>query len=85
LLRSIKALNILNGEQQKYKSYLQKNPWSYIGRQCKKHNTIATRIEKKYGEVANELFSWALLRQVATCRFHACVYRRKAFIEYLTP
>ena len=30
-------------------------------------------------ELANKLFSWALVRQVATCRFHACVYRRRSF------
>jgi len=26
--------------------------------------------------VANKLFNWAVVHQVATCRFHACVYRR---------
>jgi len=31
-------------------------------------------------KVANKLFSWALVCQVAMCRFHACVYRRN-----LTP
>jgi len=25
----------------------------------------------------NRLFSWALVRQVATCRFYVCVYRRR--------
>ena len=34
--------------------------------------------------VANKLFSRALVLQVATCRFHACVHRRRNFIEYLT-
>ena len=38
-----------------------------------KHNTITTRFEKKCGELANKLFSCALVRQVARCRFHACV------------
>ena len=44
-----------------------------------KHNTITTQIENKYDEVANKLFSWALVHQVATCHFHACVYRRRSF------
>ena len=35
--------------------------------------------EKKYCEKAKKLFSWALVRQVATCRFYACVYRRRSF------
>ena len=34
---------------------------------------------KKYGELANKLYSWTLVRQVATCRFHVCVYRRRSF------
>jgi len=27
---------------------------------------------------AAKLFSWALVRQVATCRFHSCVYTRSS-------
>ena len=34
---------------------------------------------KKYGELANKSFSWALIHQVATCRFHAYFYRRRSF------
>ena len=30
-------------------------------------------------KVANKLFSWELLHQVATCHFHTCVYRRRGF------
>ena len=30
-------------------------------------------------KVANKLFSWALVHQVATCCFRACVYRRQSF------
>ena len=42
-------------------------------------NTTQQHESKKYGELVNKLFSWALVRQVATCRFHACVYRRRSF------
>ena len=41
------------------------------------HNNNTNR--KKCGEFANKLFSWALVRQMATCHFHACVYRRRSF------
>ena len=42
-----------------------------------KHNNNTN--PEKYGELANKLFSWALVRQVATYRFHACVYRRSFY------
>ena len=44
-----------------------------------KNTTQEQHESKKYGELANKLFSWALVCQVATCRFHACVYRRRSF------
>jgi len=47
-----------------------------------KHNTkqqIPARIEKNMVNVANKWFSWALLCQVATCRYHACDYRKRSF------
>ena len=30
-------------------------------------------------KVANKLFSWALVQQVATCHVHTCVYRRSIY------
>ena len=43
-------------------------------------NTITARIEK-YGELVNKLFSWALVRQVATLLF----IEVEACIKYLAP
>jgi len=34
-------------------------------------------------KAANKLFSWALVRQMASYCFHACVYKKEAFTEYL--
>ena len=39
-----------------------------------KNTTQQHELKRKCGEIANKLFSWALVRQVATCRFHACVW-----------
>ena len=44
-----------------------------------KNTTQYNTNRKKYGELANKVFSWALVRQVATCHFHACVYKRRSF------
>ena len=49
----------------KYKNYLQKYHAAVYDVRVQKHNTITTGIEK-YGEPAKKLFSWALVRQVAT-------------------
>ena len=44
---------------------------------------MTTGIEKNMAiwppKVANKLFSCALVHLLATCRFHACVYRRRSF------
>jgi len=71
--------NNINGKQHINITAIYKKRAAIWDVSVQKHNTITTQIEEKYSEVANKLFSWALVHQVAMCRFHACVNKRRSF------
>jgi len=53
--------NNVNGAQHVNITAIYKNHAAVYDVRVQKHNTITTRI-KKYGELANKLYSWALVR-----------------------